>query len=41
MEKTREAARRLTKAGKLEVLKKGKVVDAESAKGPIRLRLKQ
>lgn len=38
MERTRAAARRLAAAGRLDVLQKGAVVDAASARGPIRLR---
>ena len=40
MEATREAARALVKDGKLDILQKGKVVDPDSFKGPIRLRLR-
>ncbi|MEM1296728.1 MAG: DUF3253 domain-containing protein [Verrucomicrobiota bacterium] len=39
MEATRTVARSLVKAGEIEVCQKGAVVDAETAKGPIRLRL--
>lgn len=35
------AARRLVAAGKAEILQKSKVVDASTAKGPIRIRLKK
>lgn len=38
MERVRRAARRLVDAGKLEILQRGQVVDASTAKGPIRLR---
>ena len=37
MQPTREAARRLVKAGKIVVMQNGRVVDAERAKGAIRL----
>ena len=40
MEKTRDAAKQLVKDGKLEILKKGSVIDPSEIKGPIRLRLK-
>ena len=39
MEPVRRAARRLVAAGRVEVLQKGRVVDAATARGPIRLRL--
>jgi hypothetical protein len=39
MEPAREAARRLVKAGRIVVTQKDKVVDAATARGPIRLRL--
>ncbi len=38
MEPTRQAARRLVAAGKIEITQKGRVVDPSTAKGPIRLR---
>lgn len=38
MERVRCAARRLVDAGKLEILQKGRAVDASTAKGAIRLR---
>ena len=38
MEPVREAARRLVVRGELEVLQRGSVVDASTARGPIRLR---
>jgi len=38
MEPTRQAARRLVAAGKIEMTQKGRVVDPSTAKGPIRLR---
>jgi len=41
MEPVREAARRLVAAGKLDILQGGRVVDPSTAKGPIRLRLRQ
>ncbi|MEM8963040.1 MAG: DUF3253 domain-containing protein [Acidobacteriota bacterium] len=41
MERTRSAARRLAAAGRLEVLAKGRVIDATEARGPIRLRWKR
>jgi hypothetical protein len=37
MQPTREVARRLVKAGKIVVMQNGRVVDAETAKGAIRL----
>ena len=37
MQPVREAARRLVKAGKIVVMQNGRVVDAESAKGALRL----
>ncbi len=40
MENTRRAARRLVEKGKIEILRKGAVVDPSTAKGPIRLRKK-
>lgn len=39
MESTRRAARRLAASGRIEVLQKGRVVDASAVRGPIRLRL--
>ena len=39
MEPARAAARRLVALGRLDVLQAGHVVDASTAKGPIRLRL--
>jgi hypothetical protein len=38
MEPARRAARRLTARGEVEITQKGRVVDASSAKGPIRVR---
>jgi hypothetical protein len=40
MQPTREAARRLVKAGRIVVMQNGRVVDAERAKGALRLRLR-
>ncbi len=40
MEPAREAARRLARAGRIVVTQKNRVVDAATAKGPIRLRLR-
>jgi hypothetical protein len=40
MEPAREVARELVKAGKIVVTQKGKAVDAATAKGAIRLKLK-
>ena len=39
IEKVRQAARRLTHQGKIQILQKGQVVDPSEFKGPIRLRL--
>lgn len=39
-ERIRRAARRLVAKGKIDILQKGKMVDASSAKGPIEVRLK-
>jgi len=39
MERARRAARRLVARGVLDVLQGGRVVDASTARGPIRLRL--
>jgi hypothetical protein len=41
MERARQAARRLVARGGLDVLQGGRVVDASTARGPIRLRLAQ
>lgn len=41
MEPTREAARRLARKEKIEICQKGKAVDPDAFKGPIRLRLRQ
>ena len=40
MEPARAAARRLVVAGRIEILQGGRVVEASTAKGPIRLRRK-
>ena len=40
MEPARAAARRLVALGRVDVLQAGHVVDASTAKGPIRLRLR-
>jgi hypothetical protein len=40
MEPARAAGRRLTSAGRVQVVQRGKVVDPDRAKGPIRLRLR-
>ena len=40
MERTRRAARRLVASGHIEITQKGKVVDPDRARGPIRLRRK-
>jgi hypothetical protein len=39
MDRTRAAARRLHHAGQIHVTQRGEIVDPESARGPIRLRL--
>ena len=41
MAETREAAGRLAQQGLIEVTKKGAMVDVATAKGPIRLRLRE
>lgn len=41
MEATRRAARRLAARGIVEITQKGQVVDPSTAKGPIRIRLRQ
>ena len=41
MNEVREAAGRLVDRGRLEVTQKGRVIDLDSARGPIRLRLPQ
>ena len=38
MEPTREAARRLVAAGEVDITQGGEVVDAATARGPIRIR---
>ena len=40
MEPIRMAARRLVVAGKAEILQKNRIVDPSTAKGPIRIRIK-
>jgi hypothetical protein len=40
MELVRQSARRLVSQGKIEITQNGQVVDPSTAKGPIRLRLK-
>ena len=40
MEPARAAARRLVAAGRVDIVQGGHVVDASTAKGPIRLRLR-
>jgi hypothetical protein len=40
MEPARAAARRLVAAGRIVVTQHGKIVDAATAKGPIRLKLR-
>ncbi len=40
MEQVRKSARLLAQTGEIEITQKGQVVDPESFKGPIRLRLK-
>ena len=39
-ERSRRAARRLVAQGKIDILQKGRVVDASTAKGPIEVKLK-
>ena len=39
MERARAAARRLVAQGRLEITQRGKLVDPDHARGPIRLRL--
>jgi hypothetical protein len=41
MSEVREAASRLVDRGEIEVTQKGRVIDLDSARGPIRLRLAQ
>ncbi len=41
MEPVREAARRLVQQGVLDIVQGGRVVDPSTARGPIRLRLRQ
>lgn len=40
MDSVRRAARRLQRAGRIEITQRGQQVDLNSARGPIRLRLK-
>lgn len=40
MEPAREAAARLAASGRIDVTQKGEVVDIETARGPVRLRLR-
>jgi hypothetical protein len=40
MEPVRMAARRLQRAGRIDITQKGRIVDPDRAKGPIRLRLR-
>jgi hypothetical protein len=40
METVRMAARRLQRAGRIDITQKGRTVDPDTAKGPIRLRLR-
>jgi hypothetical protein len=41
MESVRMAARRLQRAGRIEITQQGRPVNPDRAKGPIRLRLRQ
>ncbi len=41
MEQVREAARELVAKGEIEITQRGKVVDPDNIRGPIRLRLKR
>ncbi|MEM7378269.1 MAG: DUF2256 and DUF3253 domain-containing protein [Pseudomonadota bacterium] len=41
MERTRQAGRRLVAAGELEWLQRGCVVDPDTARGPVRFRLRR
>jgi hypothetical protein len=41
MESVRMAARRLQRAGRIEITQQGRPVNPDTAKGPIRLRLRQ
>lgn len=38
MDRTRQAARRLVAAGRVEIVQRGRVVDPSTARGPIRIR---
>ena len=40
MESVRRAARRLVARGQVDILQKGRIVDADRARGPIRIRLR-
>ena len=40
MESVRRAAQRLVARGELEILQRGRVVDPDRARGPIRIRLR-
>lgn len=40
-ERTRRAARRLAAADRIEVMQRGRVVDAATMRGPVRLRLRR
>ena len=41
MERVRMAARRLQRAGRIQITQRGRVIDPSRARGPIRLRLRQ
>jgi hypothetical protein len=41
MERVRASARRLAIEGKIEITQKGRVVDPDTVRGPIRLRLRR
>ncbi|MCG6943186.1 MAG: DUF2256 and DUF3253 domain-containing protein [Thiohalocapsa sp.] len=41
MEPVRMAARRLQRAGRIDITQQGRPVDPDTAKGPVRLRLRQ
>jgi len=41
MERVRMAARRLQRAGRIQIMQKGRAVDPSRARGPIRLKLRQ
>lgn len=38
MDRTRDAARRLVAAGRVEIMQRGRVVDPSTARGPVRIR---